>query len=289
MNNAANDEDIKNGTTYAGRNGIKVSMPKWGISKGDYFFDHSKNIITKGITSVKYMSNAVAEELYSLANKKQYNYFVDVLLDMSKETSVDARQLDILIKIDFFSEFGNQRELLRLADMFTTLFKKGDVKKLAKDKVAGTPLEPIIQKYATGTTKAGKEAKSYTVLDVPSVMRETEDYIKTLHMADLSDILKVRNFADVMGYVGYVSGKEEDRKKLYVMDLYPLKRKRDGKQFGFSVVTKSIGSGKEARFTVMNHVFMKEPIQKNDIIYCKSFERDGPYYRLTSYNRVFGS
>ena len=106
-------------------------------------------------------------------------------------------------------------------------------------------------------------------------------------MEDLSDILKVRNFADVMGYVGYVSGKEEDRRKLYVLETYPLVRKKDGKQFGYSVVTKSIGSGKESRFTVVNSLYNKEPISKGDIIYCKNFERNGQYFRLTQYTNAY--
>ena len=89
-----------------------------------------------------------------------------------------------------------------------------------------------------------------------------------------------------MGYVGYISGKEEDRRKLYITDIYPLKRKRDGKQFGYSVITKSIGSGVESRFSVFNRVFDKEPVKKGDIIYCKSFNKDGPYFILTGYERI---
>ena len=45
-------------------------------------------------------------------------------------------------------------------------------------------------------------------------------------MDDLSIVVKVRNFAEVMGYVGYVSGREEDRKKLYVSDVYELVRRK---------------------------------------------------------------
>ena len=56
LNNAANEDDIRNGTAYANRIGIKVTMPKWGLSKSEYFFDKDKNIIAKGLTSIKYMS-----------------------------------------------------------------------------------------------------------------------------------------------------------------------------------------------------------------------------------------
>lgn len=287
LNNAANEEDIRNGTAYANRVGIQVTMPKWGLSKSDYFFDKEKNIIAKGLTSIKFMSAGIAEELYSLAHSKTYTNFVDVLSDIDTKSSLNTRQLDILTKLDFFSDFGNQRELLRITEMFYETFKKGQAKKISKDKIDGTPLEPIVSKYAVGLTKAGQFAKSYTLLDVDSIMRETEDAIKALHMDDLNDMLKVRNFVDVMGYVGYVSGKDEDRRKLYVMDLFPVCRKKDGKQFGYSVITKSIGSGKESRFTVFNKVFNQDPIHKGDIIYCQSFTREGQYFTMTGYRKIY--
>ena len=287
LNNAANEDDIRNGTAYANRIGVKITMPKWGLSKSEYFFDTERNIIAKGLTSIKYISAGCAEELYELSHKKKYTRFMDVLLDIEKHTSLDSRQLDILIKIDFFSEFGNQRELFRIAELFDKMFKSGEAKKISKDKVDGTPLEPIIKKYSVGVTKSGGEAKSYTLLDIESILREVEDAVKAANLPDLSLILKVKNFEDAMGYIGYVSGNEEDRRKLYVSDIYELHRKKDGKQFGYSIITKSIGSGKDARFTVFNPVFNKEPIQKGDIIYCKAFERDGQYFRMTAYDKVY--
>ena len=287
LNNAANEDDIRNGTAYANRIGVKITMPKWGLSKSEYFFDTERNIIAKGLTSIKYISAGCAEELYELSHKKKYARFMDVLLDIDKHTSLDSRQLDILIKIDFFSEFGNQRELFRIAELFDKMFKSGEAKKISKEKVDGTPLEPIIKKYSVGVTKSGGEAKSYTLLDIESILREVEDAVKAANLPDLSLILKVKNFEDAMGYIGYVSGNEEDRRKLYVSDIYELHRKKDGKQFGYSIITKSIGSGKDARFTVFNPVFNKEPIQKGDIIYCKAFERDGQYFRMTAYDKVY--
>ena len=287
LNNAANDDDIRSGTAYATKAGIKVTMPKWGLSKGEYFFDKKRNIIAKGLTSIKYMSSGTAEELYKLSKSKVYTRFMDVLFDIDQKTSINTRQLDILIKIDFFSDFGNQRELLRITEMFYETFKKGQAKKVAKCKIDETPLEPIISKYSVGVTKTGGVAKYYTLLDVSSILYEVEDAIKAIHMNDLSDTLKVRNFADVMGYVGYVSGKEEDRRKLYVLDVFPVVRKKDNKQFGYSIITKSIGSGKESRFTVLNKIYDEDPIKKGDIILCKSFEKQGQYYRLTGFSKVY--
>lgn len=271
---------------YATKNGIKVTQPKWGFSRSKYFYDKEKRVIAKGLSSVKYMSKSTADELYDLAHKKKYKRFVELLGDIDRETTVNTRQLDLLIKLDFFSEFGNQRELLRITDMFYNIFRRGSAKQMSKSKVDGTPYEQVFKKYAVGTTKSGGISKNYILLDVDSIMFECEDLIKQVGMPDLEDIIKVRNFADIMGYVGYVSNKEEDRPKLFILDTYQLCRKKDNKQFGYSVITKSIGSGIEARFTVFNGVYNANPIKKGDIILCKGYRRDGQYFTMTAYDKI---
>ena len=270
---------------YAAKVGITISLPKWGVSRGDYFFDKDKKIIAKGLTSIKYMSSNLAQELYDLSKNKIYGHFMDLLNDMSECTCMDTRQLDILIRLDFFADFGNQRELLRLVDLFT-LFKKGKAKQIKKEEIVGTPLDAIVEKYAVGVTKSGTTAKSYTLLDVMAILREAEFSVKASNMEDLSDLLKVHNFFDLMGYMGYVSGKEVDRRKLCICDIRPMLRKSDGKQFGYGIITKSIGSGKESRFTIMNPVYRKLPVEKGDIVYCKSYERQGQYFELTAYDKI---
>lgn len=139
-------------TSYATKIGVKVTLPKWGLSRGEYFYDKEKRIIAKGLTSIKYMSAALADELYNLSRTKKYTSFMELLEDLDTKTTINSRQLDILIKLDFFSDFGNQRELLRMTDLFTNTFKKGETKKIKKSEIDGTPLEDIVKKYAVGMT-----------------------------------------------------------------------------------------------------------------------------------------
>lgn len=285
LNDAANDEDIRNGTKYAKTRGIKITMPKWGVSRGDYAFDSERNIIAKGLSSIKYLSATVAEELYTIAHTQKLDTFTDVLLAL-KESSIDSRQLDTLIKLDFFSDFGNQRELMRILDAFL-LLKKGDAKQIAKAKVDGTFLEDPIRNHSIGVTKSGAESKNYIFTDIYATLIDAEKLIKASGLDDLTSIVKIQNSIDILGYVGYTSDRQEDRPKLFVLDVYPLVRKKDNKQFGYSVVTKSVGSGKECRFTVVNGVFNKDPIAKGDIILCKGYERNGEYFRMTSYSHIY--
>lgn len=284
LNNAANDDDIQNGTKLAKLYGIKVENPKWGISRSDYFYNKERKAIAKGLASVKYIGASVADELYQLSQNKTYDHFSDLVLDIINNTAINTRQLDILVKIDFFSEFGNQRELLRIIDL-CELFKWGEAKQIRKSAITDERMDAIVSKYSVGVTKSGGVAKSYTLLDVATILRELENLVKSLNMSDLDDIVKIKNYKDIMGYIGYTSGREEDRRKLFVTGIKPIYSKA-GKQWAYSVFTKSIGSGVEARFTVRNGVYNKDPVHENDIIYCRGFTKDGPYFNLTDYSKV---
>lgn len=273
-------------TGYANKVGIRVTSPKWGLSRGKYFFDKERNIIAKGLTAVKYMNADIADELYDLSHGKTYTYFVDVLRDIDECTSLNTRQLDILIKLDFFSGFGNQRELLRIVELFYEWFKRGKAKQIKRSIIDGTPFEPAVIKHAVGTTKAGKESKNYTLLDVMPICRDCEDVIKAAKLEDLSIVMKSRNFNDIMGYAGYVSGKEEDRRKLFVKNVFPV-TSRAGRRFGYNILTQSLGSGKDGKFTVYNREYDKDPIKKDDVIVCKKFRRDRGYYILNDYEHLY--
>lgn len=285
LNDAANDEDIRNGTALAKQRSITIVPPKFGISRSDYFFTKEKRVIAKGLSSVKYMGKAVVDELYALS-KRQYATFTDLLWTLSHHSSLDARQLDILIKIDFFSDFGNQRELFQTVSLFD-LFKKGEAKQLKKERAAALGIEDIVAKYSNGTTKSGKASKSYTLLFPMTILLECEQRILSLGMEDLSVLLKSRNFKDIMGYAGYISGKEEDRNKLYIKEVYPVRRKRDNAVFGYSLVTQSIGSGKESRMTVFKKAYDADPVKPDDILVCKSWARDGKYFQMLRYEHLY--
>ena len=53
-----------------------------------------------------------------------------------------------------------------------------------------------------------------------------------------------------------------------------------------NLLTASLRSGKESRFTLFNREFKKEPVKVGDIIYCKGYQRDGEYFKLTAYDKV---
>lgn len=285
LNNANNEDDIKNGSALAELYGIQIVPPRYGISKDRYVYDKDRHVIAKGINSIKYMNSTVANELYDLAKRSDPKTFMSLLTLMNNETSIDTRQRDILIKIDFFVDFGNATELSRIASVFA-FFKNGTAKKVQKDKISGQMLD-VVSKYATDKNKNDTEAKSFTITDMAGLLDECEDVIKSLHLPDLDLKCKIQNQIELMGYIDLTTNKKEDRRKLLITDVFPLSSKKDNKIWGYAVQTRSVGSGKASRLTIRSSVYAKAPIKRFDIIYAKELEKNrSGYWYLLDYDLI---
>ena len=115
-------------TAYTHKVGIKIKSPKFRPSRSDYFCDTDENTIYKGLGSIKYMSADVAEALYGMRDM-QFKNFIDVLFAIQQlETRPDARQLDILVKIGYFAEFGPAKALLLGVEIFNKFSKCKTIK-----------------------------------------------------------------------------------------------------------------------------------------------------------------
>lgn len=285
LNNANNEDDIKNGNALAELYGIQIVPPRYGISKDRYVYDKDRNVIAKGINSIKYMNSTVANELYDLAKRSDPKTFMSLLTLMNNETSIDTRQRDILIKIDFFVDFGNVTELSRIASIFV-FFKNGTAKKVQKDKISGQMLD-VVSKYATDKNKNGTEAKSFTITDMAGLLNECESVIKSLHLPDLDLKCKIQNQIELMGYIDLTTNKKEDRRKLLITDVFPLSSKKDNTVWGYAAQTRSIGSGKVSRLTIRSSVYAKTPVKRFDIIYAKELEKNrSGYWYLLDYDLI---
>ena len=96
---------------------ITIKPPKFRHSKSSYYFDKENNIIYRGIGSLKYVTSSVAEELEKLA-ENDYSTFVDLLVDIEEKCSINTRQMNTLIKLSFFEEFGKNKKLTDIYEEF---------------------------------------------------------------------------------------------------------------------------------------------------------------------------
>lgn len=273
----------------ASQRGIRIVQPKFGLSKSDYFFKNGSNIISKGLSSVKYLNKAVANELYELAQSNTYDTFFDLLRDIVEKTSLNARQLDVLIKIDFFSDFGNIRELSEIVRIFDFM-KQGKAKNISREKIDGTWMESLIQPYVESVGKNGNALKSYRILDMPSILKACAEKVMAAGLEDIPFRTKIQNQKDYLGYVDLTTNKEEDRRKLFVMDVRPMASKSGanaGNIWGYAVFTRSVGSGKQGRFTVRTDLYDKLPVVKGQVIYVDEYwTNKSGYHYLDKYHIV---
>lgn len=183
--------------------GIELKSPKFRFANGGYTMDKPNNTIYKGIASIKFLNETVSEELYQLKDN-QYNTFVDLLIDF-ENISINSRQLDILIRLNFFEEFGKRKKLLETVKIFNQIYGK---KQFKKDKLPCR--EEIIRQFAN--TETDKMFKNVNVCELCKFLESTIDN------EDLSVKEIIKAELEFIGSCIYMSDELEDR-SLIVIDV----------------------------------------------------------------------
>ena len=189
LNNANNEDDIHDGTELAKTLNIRIDPIKFRYSIGKYSCNAKQRVIYKGLSSIKYMSDAAAEDLYGLKDN-DYKDLVDLLTDI-KELRVDSRQLDILIKLNFFNEFGKINQLLAEVELFNKLYNRKSYKVADLEKIS-VPLTTA-QKYCQKSTE-----KTLSGLDWKGLCREA---IKQIDVPETTFKDNIRYENEFLGYV----------------------------------------------------------------------------------------
>lgn len=124
---------------YAKNNEIQIKAPKFRYSRSFYFYDNKTNIIYKDLASIKYINQECGEDLFKIKDI-HFDSFVDFLIYSTENLKINSKQMDILIKINFFEEFGNNKKLLDVYNEFykgkskySIKIKEGSKEKRIKD------------------------------------------------------------------------------------------------------------------------------------------------------------
>ena len=242
-----------------------------------------ENIITNSIASIKGFSKSLGATLYT-CSQQPHKSFIDILRWLDAH-SVKSAKVEPLIKIDYFQKFGNNAELLRLVDIME-FFKYGSAKTIRKEKL-NSQMASFIAAHGTDKGAKGAELKSYTITDMDGLLNDLEDYIMGLHLPELPFRTRAKNQKDILGYVNLTTHLEADRRKIYVLDVRPLKSKFSGKTWSYAANVKSIGTGKTSRLFIKPFVFDKAQFAEGDVLYAKNLQKDQKeYWWLQSYDIV---
>lgn len=258
---------------------IKLSKPKFRYSKSSYFMDKETNTIYKGVASIKYLNSGAAEYLYSLRDN-QYDNFISLLEQIEEDRQINSRQMEILIQLQYFDEFGKNKKLLETYRYFKNLYGR---KTIAKDKLEDLGLTPddVVGCFERETEK------QYINIDYMKILTNIEKRIPNKAISVTEQALFE---IDVVGYISMIY--DVDKRYCLVTDV--------DTKYSPKVTLYSLGSGKEVICKISKALFKEEPFKKGQLIKCGNFfekykQRKTEYgweqtnvkeWWLTSYNIV---
>lgn len=238
--------------------GIKFPSLKFRQDNRTISCNVAKKEITTSLRSIKGFGTNVGYELYEFKDK-EYFHFIDLLYDLYS-TTINKTQIEKLIKIDYFSEFGNSKELSMINDYFLAM-NCGNAKVMAKDKYNEDEIIYCIVYRNSRVTE-----KQFREIDCHTCLVELEEYIKLSKVEDYTIREKIITQQDILGYVSICSNKEEDRTKLLILDVRELNSKKTGKIWKYAFKTMSMGSGKVSEILAEPDNYKEFPIKKYDVI-----------------------
>ena len=196
LNCASNDDDIRNGTDLAKIKDITIHNIKFGKSDAEYSVDKKNHALYKGIESIKFLNAQIGHELKELAQNK-YTNFIELLKDIKEKTSVNSRQLTILIGLGFFSDFGKNKYLMDINELYD---KFANIKQVKKDKMEELGLsEYLMSKYSSKET-----AKIYKDIDNEGLVSELS---KRVENKSLSIVEQIKFEKEYLNYIVYTNPK----------------------------------------------------------------------------------
>lgn len=196
LNNADNKEDIKNGISLIKQLGFELKDIEFGKSSSEYICDKKTNSIYKGIASIKFCNDQIAYELLELS-KNKYDNFIDLINDINKFTTVNKKQLRILTILNFFKNYGNNKKLLEIIDLYDNLYNRSqiDQKTIENFKID----EDLLKKYSNKKT-----TKLYKELDMRGYI---EEFSKSIQDKCLPIKEQCRLEYEVLEYINYTNDK----------------------------------------------------------------------------------
>lgn len=224
LNNASSDEDIQDGTKLAKVYGIKIENPKYGKSESKYAI--KDGVIYKGIESVLYISDRCSQELATLATRPlSFHQLINACL-ASKD--VNTRQLEVLTKIDFFSEFGCAKKLYEFLQRHKIYTGKKQIKK--EDIPIGT--QKIISDFLKKNEEGFSETAKIYKVDSTKILDEIFNRMPNLDYSVLDRTI------NQLSYLNYLQDEDLQNQKIYTVitnktknDSWLLKDIRGGQKW----------------------------------------------------------
>ena len=233
--------------------GLSLKPIKFRHSRADYNMEKETQSIYKSLSSLKYMNKDVSEQLYSMKDQ-QFNSFVDLLSVFPG----NSRQREILIRLNYFSEFSGSLKLLKIAELYDKYYGK----KIIKKEKCDLPIE-VVEKYATSQTEKQYRFEPEGML---SLLSELCNRIPDETLPILAQIEAQKEY---LGYIDLVDPTKPT--KAVILDIntkytpkLSLYRLYDGQTISVKLKKKDYESNPIASGMIIDYRTMKKPAWKKD-------------------------
>lgn len=245
----------------------KEMQQAFGIRNGDYKFrldnrefsiDKENKYINPSLLSIKGFSNKIADFLYSLKDNR-YDSFVDLLLEL-RQNGIAETRISELIKINYFSEFGNIKYLEKLFEVFQMFYSKSSKRFLTqykKNKAYEQELDfDMLRRHCENETPdTFMKIDARAIID--EIMREYKDITTTE-----KEIIQYRY--EVLEYLDIIDKKYSSY--CVVTDL--------NVDYSPKIKLYALANGNEIPVKMKKDLFRQNPLKRGDIIQVLDQHKD---------------
>lgn len=249
LNNAANNDDIENGALLAKERGIQLVQPTFRYSKSYYFFDKASNSIYKGVAAIKGLNECVADELYEMRNMK-FNSFMCFLVATKIHTTIKMNQLEALIQIEYFKEFGEIPYLMACLAIYKKYHKRSEIKK-EELPVIGLD-ETFMESVCTKVT-----AKKFTGVDMTAVMEQIVKATYTYREVSIGELVAYQQ-----KHIGHIDIADAKYKRVAYVEKVDT-------TYSPKLFTYALSKGNRLQVKVSKVRYAKQKVQAGDILVIK--------------------
>lgn len=187
----------------AKRMGVTTKYDKWSKVQGKTTC--KDGVIYLGINTIKGCGESVSNALTKAGSLACDNFF-DVLNGLNSSSDINSGQIESLIYLNFFSDYGNSLRLLKINDVYNMFHGK----KIIKKEKMNLPLE-LVQKYAVSET-----AKQYR-FDENSMNALLREFIAMIPDSSIPLRTQLEKQVEYFGHLSYTNPKLQNVG--FVLDL----------------------------------------------------------------------
>lgn len=224
----------------AKRMNVDIKFDKWQKVTGKTMCHN--NTVWLGVDTMRGFGKNVATALQKIGNNHHSN-FIDFLIDVKNTPEIGMPQLENLIKLDWFKEFGSNGKLLRIYELFNSIYGRKQYNK----NDCPIPHE-IIASFCKET------AKQYREVDSDGLLKYMCNLAKEGALP-IEHVLKTQN--EIYGYYSYINPKQTN--KAVVLDI-------NTKYNTFKVQLYNIAEGSTFMVKIKKNNFEKNPFMVGSVL-----------------------